>query len=128
MAHTITITRLPDEHNDDADYEVAGACDNSCTVWRECEAKHPRATEGEESSGKATWHGVEHMAILGIGWCVIDESDCGLNYAYGLGLEAAAVTEIGTYALDIDWDGDGWVAYVVVPTSPSSGTTEQTGA
>lgn len=114
MSHTITITRLPDAEQDNVEYEVGGTCDQSCTVYRECEEKHPASTDDEISSGEATWHGVEHMDIYDQGWNV-PSGECGVTFAHDLSLEADQVQALGTYALDVEWDGDGWLAYIGTP-------------
>ena len=120
MSHTITITRLPDDQHDDAEFEIGGTCDNQCTVWRECDQVHYVATEAEIDRGEAVWHGVWHRNIFGVGWCV-ETTECGLDYAYELGLEAASAESTGTYLLDIEWDGDGWVAIIGAEAGDSDG-------
>lgn len=121
MSHTITITRLPDDERDDAEYTIGGSCDQWCTVWRECDEKHPAPTDDEIASGEATWHGVEHMSILDIGWSV-QTTECGLDYAYDLGLEADRVEALGAYVLDVEWDGDGWQACIGDPVEGGGGS------
>lgn len=117
MSHTITITRLPDEQHDDAEYEIGGTCDEWCTVWDECAESHPAAAWTTYDT--AVFHGVEHRDILGVGWCV-RTTQCGLDYTHELGLEAEQAEAGGTYALDIEWDGDGWIAYLGDPEPHSS--------
>lgn len=111
MSHTITITRLPDDENDDAEYAIDGPCDSDCRVWREC----PRATCQRMSSEYPPFeeryrHGVEHKRIDGV-W-MVDMNECGLDHAYHLNLAADEMGELGTYALQVDWDGDEWCALI----------------
>lgn len=111
MAHTIEITRLAGDGSDDADYTVGGSCSSSCEVWRPCEKawhRHPKNEYGEliEWSTKAVPQ--EHQFIDGE-W-MVPSGDCAVQYAYDLGFELEVITELGRYELDLDWDGDGWLA------------------
>ena len=119
MSHTITVTRLPDETSDDVEYTIGGTHDRSCSVWGECEERHPRATLDELQDGEAIWHDAEHLLVSGVGWCVLT-TECGLDYAYDLGLEVEALTGLGTYELDADWTGDGWDALIGEPVTVSA--------
>ena len=71
MSHTITITRLPDETQDDAEYVVGGSCDSKCTIWWECRRKACSAMDPEHAAGdERVRHGKVHRHIWGVGWCV----------------------------------------------------------
>ena len=122
MSHTITVTRLAGDEWDDAEYTTAGTCDRACEVWFPCEKawhRHPKNEYGEqfEWSTKRVPH--EHQFINGE-WSVAS-GKCALHYAYGLGLDAEAVTEVGTYHLDIEWDGDYWLTDIGEPVVPTAG-------
>lgn len=57
--------------------------------------------------------------------CEVEDSDeCGLKYCYGLNLEVEKVTELGTYAVEVEWDGDDWLAWPGEPvrSSPDFGS------
>lgn len=112
MSHTITITRLPDETQDDAEYVVGGSCDSKCTIWWECRRKACSAMDPEHAAGdERVRHGKVHRHIWGVGWCV-ESTDCGEQFAYDLSMQADAAPALGTYPLSIEWDGDGWDSWI----------------
>lgn len=112
MSHTITITRLPDETQDDAEYVIGGSCDSKCTVWWECRRKACSAMDPEHAAGdERVRHGKVHRHIWGVGWCV-ESTDCGEQFAYDLSMQADAAPALGTYPLSIEWDGDGWDSWI----------------
>jgi hypothetical protein len=111
MSHTITITRLPGDEGDDADYEIGGDCEPGCLVWKECKrAACKRMNNIYPPFDERYRHGVEHQFIEGE-W-MVETNMCGLQYAYDLALEAADIPELGTYKLVVDWDGDHWLASI----------------
>ena len=110
MSHTITITRLPDDNHDDAEFEIGGTCEPYCSVWDECPQYHRRPRNDEYD--RPTFHGVEHLCHdIGNGpvWCV-PTGECGAFYAYDLALEANRTPALGTYLIEFEWDGDAWLA------------------
>jgi len=111
MSHTITITRLPDEDNDDADYAIDGECTPACRVWRGCKRKAcQRMNPDYPPFDERNRHGVEHQRIDGE-W-MVETNDCGIQYADDVAMNADDVTELGTYELRVDWDGDSWLTNV----------------
>ena len=118
MSHTITITRLPDETQDDAEYVIGGSCDSKCTVWWECRRKACSAMDPEHAAGdERVRHGKVHRHIWGVGWCV-ESTDCGEQFAYDLSMQADAAPALGTYPLFIEWDGDGWDSWIDYDPQP----------
>lgn len=111
MSHTITITKLPDTESDDVEYTIGGEHEGSCRVWYECSEKHPEPTESEQEAGLATWHEAEHMDIFDLGWCV-ESNECGVDHDSELNLRVEVHGRLGTFALDIEWDGDGWISTI----------------
>ena len=112
MSHTITITRLPDETSDDVEYTVGGTCEPGCRIWRECKRKACRALSADfDVPTERTRHGVEHQLIGGVGWAV-ETNTCGVTYAYYLTLDAEREGKLGTFPLEISWDGDFWDAFI----------------
>jgi hypothetical protein len=103
--HTITITRLPDDENDDTAYVIGGEHDSTCQVWRECDGEHPDAEcTPEERSGDMILHGIRHRLIDHM-WCHWTD-ECAVDHCTELGLEADEKGELGTFVLDIEWDDD----------------------
>lgn len=108
--HTITVTKVPDEHSDDVELTVDHCSGNACTVWNECTelCAGYTPTEDETDAGKHSNHGVEHQLIDGF-WmteskaCALTGTDSGNDGVH----EVAETAGLGTHQVVIDYWGDG---------------------
>ena len=117
MSHTITVTRIADDpegDSDDPEYTTAGECDYACLVWYPCKV------EGCEAEDEGDFHGVEHRAIGDIEGFCIQSSDCGLTFAYESDNPEFQMTELGTFDVDLTWDGDHWNATLIKREEPAN--------
>lgn len=107
MSHTITIKRLPDETSDDAEYTIGGECDRRCGVWRECKRKACQSMNVDYPPFDERYrHEAEHQHIENA-W-MVETGECGLQFADNVGHEAERAGELGTFDLNVEWDGGGW--------------------
>lgn len=110
-SHTITVTRLPGEEDDDLEYSTTcPPTGKSCNVWWECgtceKAKRP-VTQDEEDDGEYTAHGVYHQQIDG--YWMTESSQCGLttDSAQEECWDVAQLVGLGTHDVELDYYGDG---------------------
>lgn len=108
MAHTITITRLPDEDSDDYEYEFGGEHDHTCMVGEACGRKACQVMDPDRGTER-TRHGREHWYADGT-WWVERTRGCALDHVFELEYPDAKLAQagLGTYPVEIDWDGDQW--------------------
>jgi hypothetical protein len=107
MTHTVTITRLPDDHNDDYESTFGGSHGNDCTVLLECKRKACQAMNPDYGDERVR-HGREHQHRDGI-WLV--ESDlCALRYVFESRTEWETFEGIplGTYPVRVEWEDNEW--------------------
>lgn len=107
MSHTFTVTRIADDpegDSDDPQYTTDGPCDRSCLVWYPCDFANCDADDEGE------FHGVEHMVIGSIEEFCVQSQECALTYAFQTENPEWQMTALGTYAVDVTWDGDSWYA------------------
>lgn len=113
--HTITVTRIAEDPNadtDDPEYTTGGEHDRSCSVWYPCKV------EGCEADDEGAFHGEEHIVIYGEDKpCTQMVNECGLDFAYEYDNPEWQMTTLGTFNVDVDWDGDNWTARLFVPVT-----------
>jgi hypothetical protein len=120
MSHTVTITQLADDEHD-LEYEIGGTCERSCSVWYTCRRTRCQRVGGDLDNRDV--HGVYHARISGewmvdSGQCALKVADPIMDYLYDL-------TQLGAYELDVDWDGDNWIALPASePTTVADEVTE----
>lgn len=107
MSHTVTITKLPDEETDDTEFTIGGTCGHYCIAWTEC--RRTRCQKDPERVGydERDVHGVEHMYIDGV-W-MVSTGKCALKVMDWSDENICDLKELGTFALDVEWDGDWWI-------------------
>lgn len=106
MTHTVTITSLYSD-TDDLEYTVVGTCEQYCIVWMPCGRARCQKPNPDYCGYERDVHGKEHKFING-DWC-IETDKCALMYDVDVD-SFYDITELGTYALEIEWDGDYWYA------------------
>lgn len=118
MTHTITVTRVlesPGADTDDPEYTIGGDHDRACQAFWPCEKdwhRHPK-NENRELEDWASKRVPElHYWIAGE-WMLPIQNRCGLDYAFEYDNPEFQMTELGTFAVDVDWDGDYWLATLV---------------
>lgn len=124
MAHTVTITRLPDEDRDDYEYEFGGTHGSDCMVGKGCPRKACQAMDHEHDAGtERTRHGLEHWWNWdNREWIVHNTKDCALRYVF----ECTGTHEtfegltLGTYPVRIEWE-DNWWLEVQLPAIKDGG-------
>jgi len=120
-AHTVTITKAPDNEQDDLEFTIDSCGGGDCTLWRECAGCKDRTpTHAEVDACEYTDHGERHLNIDGMwmtetGSCALAETDSG---AQGM-CEIAATAGTGTHQVDCGYWGDGhWDVTLVSPKDP----------
>lgn len=108
--HTITVTKVPDEHSDDVELTVDHCSGNACTVWNQCleACSEYTPTEDETDAGKHSNHGVRHQLIEGF-WMTESEA-CALTGTDSANDEVHSIAEevgLGTHQVVVDYSGDG---------------------
>lgn len=125
MTHTITVTKVPDEFDDDYEYVIGGECDSHCAAYTPCEKdwhRHPRNEDHLTETWSTKRVPVEHTWINGE-WMIFDTKRCGADYAReeeGTPDSLYRVPGPGTYPIEVDWD-EWWYWTVVVPEPTVSG-------
>lgn len=125
MSHTITVTRAidtPDADTDDPEYTTGGTHDGSCSVWYPCKV------EGCLADDEGEFHGIDHQMIGGIDELCTRGDGCGLDFAYEYDNPVFQMTQVGVYDVDVDWDGDYWIATLNLRSgipAPTMATEEQ---
>lgn len=122
MSHTITITRLPDEHFDDVEYTIGGDHDYQCEFYKPCEKawhRHPKSNEivGDEWGNSR----IGYHAYLEDQWMVPDNG-CAMQFTYCLNEHVRDFGQIGTFALDLVWEDYEWCAQPIAPVGMTEGT------
>lgn len=115
MSHTVTITKLPDENDDDYGYEFGGTHDANCEFYRECTKawhRHPKNDEGFEDGWSTKRVTQEHQWLDGL-WMVPEDQNvrCALDFVFEgyTPSEYFAGMQIGeTHDVECRWDGEGW--------------------
>jgi hypothetical protein len=114
MAHTITVTRVPDETSDDADFEVGGTHGSDCQTLKTCRLKRCEGLKRDYDWGhERLAHGVWHEYRDG-DWLIPSET-CGLDLAFEDDMtwnEQIIHAGLGTHAVTVEWDGDWWLMVV----------------
>lgn len=122
--HIITVTRVPDEHNDDIELTVDHCSGNGCTVWNQCTVLcvgyQPTANEADDCRHEN--HGTVHNLIDGF-WmtestaCALTGTDSGMD-----GVNSAAeAAGLGTHRVSVDYWGDGIWEVALVPGETKQG-------
>lgn len=110
MAHTVTITRLPDETSDDYEYTFAGECDGTCMVGKRCPSAECQAVEHDEDDlhahGQYHWWNYDNAE-----WIVHDTEDCALHHAFEMVTEDETFEglTLGTYPVLVMWEDSWWL-------------------
>lgn len=117
MSHTITVTRIIDDPNpevetDDPEYEIGGSHDHSCGVWYPCKV------EGCTADDEGEFHGEEHIMVGGIDDLCTLGAGCGLAFTFEYENPEFQMTELGVYDVEVDWDGDHWLAFLTLRNNP----------
>lgn len=108
--HVITVTRVPDENNDDVELTVDHCSGTGCSVWNQCNDQcagyQPSAKELED--GQHENHGASHQLIEGFwmtesGVCALTGTDSGSDGVHSVAEEAG----LGTHHVSVDYWGDG---------------------
>lgn len=111
MSHTVTVTKIPDDESDDVEYTIGGTHDQSCLAYQDCLKswhRHPKNEEivgdewGNERVGYHSWIEGE--------WMVPMKNRCGFDIAFEYDNPEFQMNQIGTYSVEVDWDGDWWIA------------------
>lgn len=108
MSHTVTITRLPDEQNDDYEFEFGGNHGGDCAVLMPCKRKACQAMKPEYSDERGR-HGREHLFRDG-DW-LVESDQCALRYVFeqvGTNETFEGLT-LGTYPVRVEWEDDWWL-------------------
>jgi hypothetical protein len=125
MSHTVTVTKLPDMDDENLEYEVGGEHDSQCEFYRPCHKdwhRHPK-NESELMETWSTKRVPEVHAWLDGEWMTLAHGECAVAFCYELDNSLRDwVYAPGTYPLKIEWDGDCWEAYAVVPEPDDSGS------
>src|SRR3546814_713254 len=109
MTHTVTITRLPDDHNDDYESTFGGTHGSDCEVYVRCKRKACQAMDPwHEAGDERKRHGRYHFYRDGE-W-LVESEDCALRFVF------ESVTEwetfegipLGTYPVRVEWEDDRW--------------------
>lgn len=114
MAHTISVTRIVDDPNaetEEPEYTIEGSCDSRCQAYRECLKdwhRHPSEEYGHREGEWSTKRVPEVHTFISGTWMTPD--GCGLQYAWEDDNPDFQMTELGVYDVDVDWDGDYWLA------------------
>lgn len=107
MTHTITVTKLPDDVNDDVEFEIGGTHGYDCETMRYCERK---TCKDRDHDGEFNAHGKVHYPGE-YGWLVYPaKPKCGLDFCDDIHFAVENFNKLGTFHLDIDFDGDYWSA------------------
>jgi len=115
VSHTITVTRPIDTvYADEPEYSTGGSCDHSCSVWYPCKV------DGCTADDEGEFHGQWHCVIGGIEDYCTQGSGCGLDYAYGHDNPEQQMIAAGIYDVDVEWDGDHWLATLNLRESQDS--------
>ena len=118
MTHTLIVTKIADENDDDIEYTVDGPHDTSCQVWYACStcanepSPYTRAVDDPICDEPDwTFHDVEHRWI-GDEWMTLSTECAGTTDGAQDDLNFIANTRgIGSHPVDIDYWGDGcWQA------------------
>ena len=124
--HTITVTAVPNDENDDIEFTIDHCPGGQCAVWWECKTcAEYIPTEDEIDEGEYARHGEDHQRIDGY-WmtqseqCALGSTDSGADGAREVADEAG----LGTHEVSIDYSGDGhWDVFLVpAPTLPVGAT------
>lgn len=110
MSHTITITKLPDDVDDDIHYKIGGTCDGRCEFYRPCTKlwhRHPKNEWGDMDDEWGNSRVGPHMWLEGE-WMKVAEGECAVQFADCIGEHAEDNGQLGTFALALEWDGDSW--------------------
>lgn len=109
MAHTVTITRLPDEGSDDYEYEFGGTHGSDCEVYNPCKRKACQAMDPWHTAGdERVRHGRHHFHRDGE-W-LVESTECALRFVfeqYG-DIETFDGLDLGTYLVCVRWEDDLW--------------------
>lgn len=126
MTHTMIVTKLPDENDDDIIYSIEGPHDAACRVWYPCADDKPCVSEPSPFVRSVedpicdvedwTFHGVEHRWIEE-SWMVLSVECASFSDGAQDDLNFIALKRgIGSHPVDIDYWGDGiWQALDLTP-------------
>jgi hypothetical protein len=119
MAHTVTITRLPDEHSDDFESHFGGTHGFDCQTFNRCKRQSCQAMNPDYGDERFR-HGRDHLHRDGE-W-LVDSGVCALGYVFESRTEWETFDgiPIGTYPVRIEWEDDYWWIEVqyTQPTDP----------
>lgn len=111
MSHTVTITRLPNEENDDYEYEFGGTHGTDCMVGKPCARKSCQAMNPDYDTER-TRHGLEHWwKYDNREWIVHDTKACALDHVFEYigDIETFEGLGLGTYPVRVEWEDIWWL-------------------
>lgn len=121
MSHTVIV--LAGNRDEGFSYAISGDCDSACHAYREClNDKHPHPSEeyGWREGEWATKRVPEvHTFIEGL-WML--PAGCGLDEAKDHLEDSLEKVGIGTWPIDVDWNGDYWYAEAYAPVEERTGS------
>lgn len=109
MAHTVTITRVPDETGGDYEYEFGGSHGRDCEYLLPCDRRECQAMEPYVETTR-TRHGKEHTYTADGLWVVLAD-DCALRFVFDDMSEAETFSglTVGTYPIQVCFDDAWWI-------------------
>lgn len=120
MSHTLTITKVPDEVDDDYEYTISGEHEDDCAVWFECDRMDcpTKSEDFDDPAGEGVWHGEDHIAFDDV-WAT-KSTQCAIDYRNDRMIEQLDGREVGTYDVEVGYWGDGEWYFNLTPEKSDS--------
>lgn len=119
MSHTITITKMPDDVDDDWGWEKRGTCDSNCRLWFPGGPDEEVDINDDQVIDGVRWSWIEGEWMHEDSCCALEWHDDSLWQALENDLGDSAHVG-GTYAVETDYQGDGDWTFIIDPNEEAA--------